>query len=189
MKYDRKPLRLSGYDYSQPGDYFVTIVTQGRSCRFGEVADGAMHLSAAGQMVDACYRSLPGALPGIECLDHVVMPNHLHFIVRLYGEQGPLGGDGRCGCHAPVGLPEVVKRLKSITTVAYIRGVREQSWPAFDRRLWQKGYYDHIIRRQRVFDYIRNYIFMNPERWYYDKVNPFCSDQPDDVNGDIKSLY
>ena len=79
----RKRMRLLGYDYSLPGDYFVTIVTQGRTCRFGEVVDGHMRLNDAGRMVEACYKELADGRDGIECLDYVVMPNHLHCIIRL----------------------------------------------------------------------------------------------------------
>ena len=198
----RKRMRLLGYDYSLPGDYFVTIVTQGRTCRFGEVVDGQMRLNDAGRMVEACYKELADGRDGIECLDYVVMPNHLHCIIRLralprteFDKQIPYGvpncGNTEFDKQIPYGvpLPEIIRRLKSKTTVAYIHGVRDEGWPPFERQLWQKGYYDHIIRRERVFDYIRNYIFLNPERWYYDKMNPQCCATPDDINQGIKNLY
>ena len=232
----RKRMRLLGYDYSLPGDYFVTIVTQGRTCRFGEVVDGQMRLNDAGRMVEACYKELADGRDGIECLDYVVMPNHLHCIIRLlpteqysalprrefacqipnfgnteFDKQIPYGvpncGNAEFDKQIPYGvpnfgntefdkqipygvpIPEIIRRLKSKTTVAYIHGVRDEGWPPFDRQLWQKGYYDHIIRRERVFDYIRNYIFLNPERWYYDKMNPQCCATPDDINQGIKNLY
>ena len=200
----RKRMRLLGYDYSLPGDYFVTIVTQGRTCRFGEVVDGQMRLNDAGRMVEACYKELADGRDGIECLDYVVMPNHLHCIIRLlpteqysalprreFACQIPNFGNTEFDKQIPYGvpIPEIIRRLKSKTTVAYIHGVRDEGWPPFDRQLWQKGYYDHIIRRERVFDYIRNYIFLNPERWYYDKMNPQCCATPDDINQGIKNLY
>lgn len=219
----RKRMRLQGYDYSLPSDYFVTIVTQGRICRFGDVVDGDMRLNDAGRMVANCYRELCQGRDNVECLDYVVMPNHLHFILRIYpcqeykecgsdmglqsnnvaefDKQNSLRSqqynDSREFCLSnsallpalPVSLPELVKRLKSKTTVAYINGIRQQGWPPFQRKLWQQGYYEHIIRSQRVFDYIRGYIFQNPERWIYDKVNPLCSDITDDINQGIKNLY
>ena len=170
----RKRMRLQGYDYALPGNYFVTIVTHERACLFGDVVSGEMQLNDAGRMVESSYLKLGQDYDGIDCLDYVIMPNHLHFIIRLLSDN-----------HS---LPEIIKRLKSKTTINYIHGVREQGWSAFDKHLWQPNYYDHIIRNERVFNLIRGYIFQNPERWYYDKINPECSATPDDLNQAIKSL-
>jgi len=171
----RKKMRLDNYDYSLHGDYFVTIVTKGRICRFGEIMDGEMVLNDAGRLVADCYKSLEKVSEDIKCLDFVVMPNHIHFILRLYSDN--------------YSLPELVKRLKSMVTTGYIHGVRQNGWSPFNGQLWQRGYYDHIIRNERVFKYIQNYIFQNPERWHYDKINLDCSSNPDNVYQDIMQLY
>ncbi len=174
----RKQLRLRGYDYSSPGLYFVTIVTQGRINRFGTVTEGSVVLNDAGRMVETCYKELGNIGEDVVCMDYVVMPNHLHFILHLCSDSP----------RSP-SLFNLVKRLKSKTTVEYIHGVNDKGWPRFDRHLWQKGYYDHIIRNERAFEYIRNYIFMNPQRWFYDKINTECSGTPDDINQGIKASY
>ena len=171
----RKQLRLQGYDYSLHGDYFVTLVTQGRVCRFGNITDGEMILNEAGRMVEECYIELGEKYDNVDCLDYVIMPNHLHFIIRLLSDT-----------HY---MPDLIRQLKSRTTVEYIKGVQQKGWPMFDIRLWQKSYHDHIIHSEQVFNYIRNYIFQNPERWYYDKINPICSPTPDEIILDIKKMY
>jgi REP element-mobilizing transposase RayT len=181
----RKHIRLRGYDYSLPGNYFVTIVTHHRKCLFGDIIDGELHLNEAGQMVEASYFDLERASDVVDCLDYVVMPNHFHCIIRI---------NDRCLTETDddqsiLTLPELIKRFKSMTTVRYIHGVRQKSWMPFDRQLWQNSFYDHIIRNERAFDFIRSYIFHNPERWYYDHINPECGDSPDDINETIKQFY
>ena len=176
---NRKLTRLKGFDYSMPGNYFVTLVTQGRINCFGTVTNGTVILNDVGQMIETCYKELNNVKENVECLDYVIMPNHLHFILRLYNTDS----------QSQISLSELVRRLKSKTTVKYIHGVKRMGWPPFDRHLWQKGFYDHIIRNERAYDYIRNYIFMNPLRWFYDKINPNCSSTPDEIYQGIKALY
>jgi putative transposase len=81
----RRSIRLKGYDYTQPGTYFVTIVTQGRRHLFGEVADGKILLNDAGQMVNDVWMDLPKHYPGVELDAFVIMPNHIHGIIILVG--------------------------------------------------------------------------------------------------------
>ena len=111
----------------------------------------------------------------IECLDYVVMPNHFHSIISLRSDQ--------------LYLPEIIRYFKSLTTVGYIQGIKRHHWPAFHQHLWQKGYYDHIIRNTRAFKYIQKYIYHNPERWLYDKVNPDASSTTDNIFTELKELY
>ncbi len=87
----RRSIRLKGYDYSQPGAYFVTIVTQDRECLFGDVAAGTMRLSAAGRMVRSVWEALPRRFPAVDLDAFVVMPNHIHGIIVIVGTDS----DGR----------------------------------------------------------------------------------------------
>ena len=82
-KHHRRSIRLSGYDYSQAGAYFVTICTQNRQCLFGEIVDGEMRLNDAGQMVQLVWSELAQHYAGVEIDGFVVMPNHIHGIVIL----------------------------------------------------------------------------------------------------------
>ncbi len=83
QKYHRRSLRLTGYDYSQSGAYFITACAQDRACLFGEVAGGQMHLNDAGRMVLAEWNSLPDRFPGVELDEFGIMPNHIHGIITI----------------------------------------------------------------------------------------------------------
>lgn len=112
FNHHRRPLRLRSYDYTLPGAYFVTIVTHGRQCLYGEVAAGAMRLNDAGCMVQTVWDELASYYPGVVTDAFVVMPNHIHGIVRLTGtlQSEPIDGQPR-GVEMPegVGMPEGVE--------------------------------------------------------------------------------
>ena len=290
----RHSIRLKGYDYSQPGAYFVTIVTQDRLCLFGDVIGGTVRLNGAGRLAQAAWERLPCRFPGIDLDAFVVMPNHIHGIIAINGPVGappagapdatgapdpvgtvgaplvgapdatgapdpvgtvgaplvgapdatgapdaprtpwvPGGAPGRPGCHgrpgprgrrgAPAGRPgchgrpgprgrpgrpgprgyrrgaprgrparaptegrvgptrgaptvgDVVGAYKSLTTVEYTRGVRALDWPPFRRRLWQRNYYERIVRDDESRDRIRQYILDNPAQWGSDRENPIAA--------------
>ena len=152
----RNSLRLQGYDYSSAGCYFITIVTQGRVCRFGDVHDGELFLNAAGRMVEESYQQMLQAFPGLDDVIHVVMPNHFHCLLSCQGETS---------------VTEAVQWFKSKSTNGYIHGVKEQGWPSFDFRLWQTRFYDVIIRNAVAHDYVVNYIYNNRLRWPFDRLN------------------
>lgn len=84
-RHHRRSIRLKGYDYTQAGAYFVTIVTQGRECLFGELVDGVMQLNAAGWMIQSVWEEMPVFYPGVDKDEFVVMPNHIHGIIVLVG--------------------------------------------------------------------------------------------------------
>ncbi|MER3453507.1 MAG: transposase [Acidimicrobiia bacterium] len=194
----RRTLRLKGYDYAQAGAYFVTICTQNRLCLLGQIEEGQMWLSAAGQMVQRVWDEIPMFYPGIEIDAFVVMPNHVHGIIVLTGlraaprglpdettvraaprgrpidgqARGPdgqaRGPDGQARGPAPTGalsLPDVVHRFKTLTTKRYADGVKQCGWPAFPGRLWQRNYYERIIRDERALAHVREYIANNPRQY------------------------
>jgi putative transposase len=187
-KHHRRSIRLKGYDYSEAGAYFVTICAQGRECLFGDVVDGEMRLDDAGKMVQDVWNDLPTRYPDVETDEFVVMPNHFHGIIVIVGA-------GPCACPgihdrpefrtaqpqtgqpqgvAPtvLSLPDVVHRFKSFTTAEYRNGIRQKNWPPFNGTLWQRNYYEHIIRSEEKMDRIREYIIVNPMRWADDEDNP-----------------
>jgi len=82
-KRHRRSIRLPGYDYAQAGGYFVTVVTRGRACLFGEVVNGETRLNDAGRIIQAAWDKLPDHYPGVECAEFIVMPNHVHGIIVL----------------------------------------------------------------------------------------------------------
>lgn len=161
-RHHRRTIRLDGYDYSSEGCYFVTMCTGGRQCLLGEVVRQEMRMNDVGRMVERWYRELEHKFPSVQGLDHVVMPNHFHCILHVGNP--PAGAD----LSAAVSLSTVVQWFKTMTTNEYYRHVREGSWPAVSRRLWQRNYYEHIIRSQRSLDLISEYIQSNPTRWAED---------------------
>jgi len=145
----RRSLRLQGYDYAQAGAYFVTICTQNRACLFGEVADGTTRLNPAGQLAATPWNDMPLRFPETDMDAFVVMPNHVHGIIVLPDRAAVVGAplvgardENRAATRAAPTVGDVVGAFKSLFTVEYIQGVKENRWPAFDRRVWQRNYYE-----------------------------------------------
>jgi putative transposase len=179
-KFDfRRSIRPPDYDYTQSGAYFITICVQGRICRFGEIVNGQVLLNMIGEMMPVEWEKLNERFPMLELDEFVIMPNHLHGIVHIKGKE-PLDSHGRRpsisgsikGEVCKPALGDIIGAFKSITTHEYISGVRELDWPRFKERLWQRSYYDHIIRNEKGLNEIREYIENNPLQWDLDQDNP-----------------
>lgn len=194
-KHHRRSIRLRGYDYARPGEYFVTVCTAGKEKLFGEVVEGEMVLKEVGKMVQGAWKQMPRRFSSIELDEFVVMPNHFHAIVRIRGARekaevahvgAPLAGaqkragarpaptEGSKGAakRAAPTVGDVIGAFKSVTTDESIRGDRESGWRRIRGKLWQRNYYEHIIRGRRELDIIREYIRTNPVRWSTDPENP-----------------
>ena len=155
----RKRVRAEGFDYAQPGWYFVTICTQDRQCLLGSISSGVVDLSPAGRMVYDELQHLPERFISVGLDAFVVMPNHVHGIIILKPDD-----NGR----SPVSLSDVVSAYKRITTNTYVRKVRGDGWPPFPGRLWQRSFHDRIVRSDRHVDRLRDYIEANPFLWTKD---------------------
>jgi REP element-mobilizing transposase RayT len=186
-KHRRRSMRLKGYDYARAGAYFVTICVQGRLQLFGNIADGRLRPNDAGRMVARQWMALARSFPFVQPDAHVVMPNHLHGIViirgvdgassRVCARSGLLGDHKDRGSDRPHGtvsgtLGRVIQAFKSLTTRDYITGVKQRGWAAFEGKLWQRSYYDHIIRDEEELRRLRTYIEDNPQRWAEDHLHP-----------------
>ena len=126
-----------------------------------------MHRTPAGAMVDDSWRNLPNRFPFVRLDSFVVMPDHFHAIVWLGENESiePTNYNGSVFRAPPAGsLGSVIGAFKSLTTVAYIRGVAELEWPAFDRRLWQRGYWERVVRSEASLVRLRRYIEENPRQ-------------------------
>ena len=176
----RKSVRLKHYDYSQAGAYFITICTHNRECLFGEIIDGKMALNDAGQMVQAVWDEIPGNYDGVETDVFVIMPNHVHGIVVIVGA-GPCAcpnygqpqhGQPRGVAPTVLSLPDVVHRFKTLSTKRYVDGVKQHNWKSFDKKLWKRNYYEHIVRGETELNKIHGYIINNPLNWQTDDENP-----------------
>ncbi len=176
----RRNLRLPECDYSQPGAYYVTIVTQDRKQSFGHIIDGEMILNDIGKMVEEVIDQIPEHYPGINVKLFVIMPNHIHFLFLIadvvagphaYHMDQPDNGQpqGVAPTQERLSLPDIVHRIKSLTTHQYMIGVRDKGWPRFEKRLWQRNYYEHVIRNERDYQATYDYILANPINWQKDE--------------------
>ena len=187
VRRDRRSIRLPGYDYSSAGAYFVTICTHDSACLFGDIVDAESRLNDAGLMIQRWYGEIGIKFPGINCDDFVCMPNHVHFVLISEGAApnvcpdavNTVGADQRVrpnssessgkGVHAGSPLQLVVQWFKTMTTNEYIRSVKHCGWLSFTGKLWQRNYWEHIVRDESELTRIREYIRNNPARWELDK--------------------
>ncbi len=164
----RKSIRLRGYDYTQPGAYFVTMVTYQRDCLFGEIKNGEMTLSDFGVIADECWRAIPAHFPSVELGAHIVMPNHVHGIIVIHDNRG--GAIYRAPTVERFGKPTVGSLPTIIRT--YKAAVTRTIGPQHNATtIWQRNYYERIIRTDREMDNIWRYIEINPAHWEDDEEN------------------
>lgn len=161
----RKPIRLKKYDYSRNGAYFITICTKNRSHIFGEIVGATLcgRPNRPDKMVEKWLFELENKFKNIEIDNYIIMPDHIHFILFNHGVTNTVTGD-----HLGSPLPEIIDWFKTMTTNEYIRGVRKNLFPPFDKHLWQRSYHDHIIRNQKEYRTISKYIYENPAKWEED---------------------
>ena len=161
----RRSRRLEGYDYSQAGAYFVTLCAHDRECLFGDLHGSGIRLGEFGKIVAEEWTRCSEIRHEVELDEWVVMPNHLHGIVVI---TAPGEAHGRAPLHPRTGsLSSLVAGFKAATTkrINVLRGTP-------GRPVWQRNYYDHIIRNEASLDAIRRYIVENPLRWSEDEENP-----------------
>lgn len=176
---NRHSIRLEGFDYSQEGVYFITICVQGRRVLLGDIRQGTILLSYLGEIVKSEWLRLPQRFGNLVLDEFVIMPNHIHgiIIINRRGESC-IRPDDSMGDHQdrPYGtatnsIGRIIQAYKSITTNKNILGVKKNDWRPFPRRLWQRNYYDHIIRNDDDLNDIREYIVNNPLTWDKDEEN------------------
>ena len=148
---------------------------------FGEIVDGQMVCNDAGKMVDEKWLGLKNRFPYIELDEYVIMPNHFHGIITVgatlvVAQENTATQHDRAGTRpAPTQgttIGDIVGAFKSITTDQYINGVETRNWQPFNGKLWQRNYYEHVIRDEDDLNCIRQYVMDNPARWAEDENNP-----------------
>ncbi len=177
MKYDpqlhhRRSIRLQGYDYTAAGAYFITICSYQREHIFGEVVDGEMKLNEWGEIARAEWLKTAELRPQVELFEDefVVMPNHVHGIVWLKEDVGTRRRrvpTEKFGKPVSGSIPTIVRAYKSAVTYAINKSQNSRG-----SVIWQRNYYEHIIRDERELDLIARYIYYNPFNWQVDRDNP-----------------
>ena len=175
-KHHRRSIRLQGYDYSHAGSYYVTIVTYQRDCLFGEIVNEEMILNKFGKIADECWRAIPDHFPNVELGAHVIMPNHAHGIIVIRDDElmsnvgatqwvAPTTADNHPKGPKPKSLGAIIGSYKS--AVSY-RIHKEHNATG----IWQRNYYEHIIRDEKDLQNKTDYIEANPSLWDEDDNNP-----------------
>ena len=175
----RKSISLKEYDYSQAGDYFVTLCTNEKVSVFGEVVEDEVRLSPIGAIAKKCWNEIPKHFPMAELDAFVVMPNHIHGIIVLndYGTDVQLNGMNKTvGVENIQPLPTTFQHVTSKSLGSIVRSYKAAVSRECRKRniydfSWQRNYYDHIIRDGKDLDRICEYIIDNPIKWYLDENN------------------
>ena len=172
MKFDpdrhhRRSIRLRGYDYRQAGTYFVTICTHHRECTLGAIHNRKVNLSPIGQIAERCWCALPEHFTFVDLDAFVIMPNHLHGIINIKDRgSGTMTALDDARTLAPAkgtqaaSLAALVQNFKSVSTRKINHLPKSAGTP-----VWQRGYYERVVRDQTELGRIRRYIEANPERW------------------------
>jgi REP-associated tyrosine transposase len=181
MKSRRNSLRLENYDYSSLGAYFITICTHKRKNLFGEITENIFYPNELGLIIKKNLDNIPNQNLNIELDEHIIMPNHIHIIIWIVGaihespKENPTQNisfkDKRVIRESPLRrkkmlLSKVIGKLKMQTAKEInIHG------NSIGSRVWQRGYYDHIIRNQQDLNNEKQYIINNPKNWESDDNN------------------
>jgi len=165
--FNRRSIRLKGYDYSQNGGYFITICTANRLCLFGEIIDGEMVLNEFGNIVDKCWLEIPKHHPSVRLEEYIIMPNHIHGILVIHDDIGvqnfePLRIENKFQKIIPHSIGSIIRGFK-IGVTKYFR----QNTDIYN--VWQRNYYEQIIKDDISFDTICKYIINNPINWEVDE--------------------
>jgi putative transposase len=186
QRHHRRSIRLKGYDYTQPGAYFITLVTYQRECLFDKISAGKMQPSATGMRVAYDWEHIPEHFPSASLDEWIIMPNHLHGIIllstgeasadKIIGDLISLPADA--SPRHPIGttsgsIGAILQNFKSITSRKINQAAGSPGAP-----LWQRNYYEHIIRNKQEWERISDYIRINPLRWEEDQIHPSALSNP-----------
>ena len=180
IRHARRSIRLPGYDYTQSGVYFITIGTQNRECLFGDIKNGALQLNDEGIIVEEKWKETPILRPNVVLDEFVVMPNHFHGIVVIAEPgRGVLQYAPTNEHEQPTRSNTTELRSPSQTIGAIIRGFKSATAKRINElrgtpgaKIWQRNYYEHIIRNDDELHFIREYTVNNPQLWALDSENP-----------------
>lgn len=158
QKRRRNSLRWRGHDYSDPGSYYVTICTYQRELCLSDIVHSQVQLSILGKVAQSCWELLPNHYRYVMLDVFVIMPNHLHAILTL---------TERTDTTPRHGLSEIMRWFKGLSA----RFINEQR-DTPSGQVWQRSFYDSVIKHPRMYDFIHQYILENPLKWELDRLHP-----------------
>ena len=173
INHGRKSIRLKEFDYSSAGAYFVTICTHDRECLFGTVADEKIVLNDIGRIVENEWLQTAEIRDNVFTDAYIIMPNHVHGILFI---QDPDAGRGtvhraptveQFGKPTSNSIPTIIRSFKA-TVTKQINEFRHTP----GQKVWQRGFYDRVIRSDDELNRIREYIIYNPLKWHENNDNP-----------------
>ncbi|MBC8029905.1 MAG: transposase [Pyrinomonadaceae bacterium] len=177
----RRSVRLRGFDYASRGFFFVTICTHNKQPTLGKIINYKCRLSDIGRIVETCWREIPEHFPNVYLDEWVIMPNHVHGIIVIRYPKGYDPSGRGTACRAPTtidtrseefgkpvagSLPTIIRSFKSAVTKRVNELATNTRSP-----LWQRNYFEHVIRDEESLNKIRNYIWENPIHWWSDEYN------------------
>ena len=173
-KFRIKSIRLPDWDYSSNGAYYITICTKNRECLFGKIVDGKMTLNDIGAIIKQCWYDLPNHYENCKLDEFVIMPDHVHGIIIIDNDHKfpivveaihelPLRKKQQLQqtrkSRRQMLIPKIIGRFKMQTTKSF-HEIKHTS-----EKLWQRDYFEHIIRNENELNHIREYIINNPLKW------------------------
>jgi len=165
---NRRSIRLKDYDYTKDGYYFITVCTYKQEYLLGECLDGSVILSRFGKIVERCWQELPSHFAGIDVSNYIIMPNHIHGIIKIFRGEALEKSEQT----ENTSFPRKYDGTKSGSLGAIIQNFKSVSTRKFNKingsggmKLWQRNYYEHIIRNEEDFNRICLYIKNNPAKW------------------------
>lgn len=171
----RKTIRFQGYDYSQEGLYFVTLCCWDKVCRFGKVQIGEMVLNEMGEIARTEWLKTEQIRQNVELGEFIIMPNHMHAIIIINNNIAVGANCIRPDVDVQNGVCNTPLQSPSHTIGAIIRGYKSAvtrqiklMYGMQDIRIWQRNYYEHIIRNDHSYQNISDYIKSNPSNWLQD---------------------
>ena len=169
--FHRRSIRIGEYDYSQAGAYFVTICAKNRQCLFGSIKEGNMAPNQFGEVATACWTQLPCRFSEVETDAYAVMPNHIHGIVVIKRDVGAIHelptSAGAAVRRRGMLLPQIIGWFKMNSAKRINQILGKQGTP-----VWQRNYWEHVVRDEQSLIRIREYVLSNPSRWHFDRNNP-----------------
>ncbi|MEP1307584.1 MAG: transposase [Balneola sp.] len=173
---NRQSMRLQGYDYSRPGFYFITICVQNMKHIFGDVIDGKMHLNELGKIARDYWNTIDNRYPNTRVDAFIIMPNHVHGIIEIINPNPMVGAIHESPLPLGNDIEIIHKNRRKMLTPKIVGWYKMNTAKQINQtrqtpgtKIWQRNYYDHIIRNEKSLYRIREYIKQNPENWNKDR--------------------